>query len=59
MNVTDMLDRFITPIKMQGGIEALRDTVTETERQVQAGMLYSPRDIEVFLLFNGKVGRSS
>lgn len=53
--IKDMLDRFIGPIKLQDGIEALRDIITESEYRVQGGMLQRPREIETFLIYNGKV----
>ena len=50
-----MLGHFIKPLKTQNGTEALQNVIVDTEFQVSAGLLRSPREVEVALTSSAKV----
>ncbi|KAL9637980.1 MAG: hypothetical protein Q9164_001861 [Protoblastenia rupestris] len=56
-NITHMLGHFIKPLKTQNGIEALQNVIVDTEFQVSAGLLRSPREVEVALTSSAKARR--
>ena len=54
-NIAHLLDHVIWPLRATGGFEALRDIIVDAEFQVKSGLLRTPREIEVALVYGGKV----
>ena len=54
-NITHLLEHVIWPLQAMDGFEALRDIVVDAEFQVKSGLLRTPREIEVALVYGGKV----
>ena len=54
-NVQNLVESLIRPLLSARGIEALFDLILDAEFQIHMGLLRSPREVEVFLLYGAKV----
>ncbi|KAG8530505.1 uncharacterized protein KY384_005008 [Bacidia gigantensis] len=54
-NVQDLVDHLIRPLQSAKGIEALFDIILDAEFQIHMGLLRDPREVEVALLYAGKL----